>query len=144
MELKKLLKDLFEQIRGDATDKFLELLLGCMKLSFDFSQVFNTEYQKNIEGFNATYVFRSASGKAGATAVFADGDMKVKQNAVENGWTVRITFKNDQALRDFLFSRNQDILNSLLKNEVTAEGNLNYIYKFGYMARNLLHSLHLA
>lgn len=144
MSMKSLFKDLFAEICGEATDKFLELLLNCMDAAFSFSRLFKTGYHDNIEGFNATYVFRSADGRVGATAVFADGDMKVKSKAVEDGWTARVTFTSVRALKDFLFSKNQDILNSLLKNEVTAEGNLNYIYKFGYMARNLLHKLHLA
>ena len=37
----------------------------------------------------------------------------------------------------FLFSRDQDILDSLLANDVELDGNLNYIYKFGFMARDL-------
>jgi hypothetical protein len=40
-------------------------------------------------------------------------------------------------LRDFIFSRDQDILNSILANQVEVDGNLNYIYKFGFMARDL-------
>ena len=125
---------LLKEIMDETTDKFLEFLLGCMDLAFCFS----SRYRKNIEGFDATYVFRSADGSIGSTAVFANGDMKVKDKAAERGWTVRVTFQNAKALRDFLFSKDQDILNSLLKNEVTTEGNLNYIYKFGYMARRLI------
>ena len=52
-------------------------------------------------------------------------------------WNVRVTFKNPAALRDFLFSQNQDILDSILANTVEVDGNLNYIYKFGFMARDI-------
>ncbi len=55
-----------------------------------------------------------------------------------------MTFRNPVALRDFLFSKNQDVLQSLLKNEVTVEGNLNYLYKFGFMAKDLMRRLGLA
>ena len=40
-----------------------------------------------------------------------------------------------------MFSRDQDILNSLLANDVEVDGNLNYVYKFGFMARDLGHRL---
>lgn len=130
-------ENLLEEILGDATDGFLEILLNCMDLAFWFSR----HFRKNIEKFEATYVFRSADGRVGSTAVFANGDLKVKDNAVEHGWTIRVTFKSAKALRNFLFSKDQDILDSLLKNEVTTEGNINYLYKFGYLAKHLLHNL---
>ena len=142
--MKSAFMDLFKESCGEVTDKFLELLLGCMDLSFYLSRVFGTGYHDNIKEFSATYVFRSEDGAVGATAVFADGDMVVRHEAAERGWTARVTFKSAQALRNFLFSKNQDILNSLLKNEVAVEGNVNYIHKFAYMARNLLHRLNLA
>ena len=66
--------------------------------------------------------------------------MVVHEEAL-NQWDVKVTFKNAQALRDFLFSGDQDIVDSLLKNEVEVDGNLNYIYKFGFMARDLEHRL---
>jgi hypothetical protein len=50
---------------------------------------------------------------------------------------VRVRFTDGAALRRFLFAEDQDILDSLLANEVELTGNLNYIYKFGFMARDL-------
>jgi len=57
--------------------------------------------------------------------------------------TVKVTFSDVKALRGFLFSGNQDILNSLLTNDVSVSGNLNYIYKFGFMVRDLAYRLHI-
>jgi len=39
--------------------------------------------------------------------------------------------------RSFLLSEDQDILESVLADQVEVEGNLNYVYKLGYMAKNL-------
>jgi len=50
---------------------------------------------------------------------------------------IRVTFKDWTALRDFLFFGDQDILDSLLENKVEVDGNPNYIFKFGFMARDL-------
>ncbi len=71
-----------------------------------------------------------------AAATFKDGDMKVHEEAVDD-WNVCITFKDAAALNAFIFSRDQDILDSLLANDVEVDGNLNYVYKFGFMARDL-------
>jgi hypothetical protein len=127
---------LTEQISGTVTDKFLELLLKGMDLAFCLSK----GYRKNIKDFEARYVFRTHDQRVGATAKFRDGDMRVDEKA-QGEWNARVTFKNPAALRSFIFSKDQDILNSLLKNEVEVDGNLNYIYKFGFMARDLAHKL---
>lgn len=127
------MRNLQTELSGEITDKFLEALLYGMKMSFDMSG----GYRLNIENFRGRYVFRSADGFVNAAADFDRGDMKVYDSVLEE-WNVRVTFKDARALRKFLFSRDQDILNSLLANDVEVEGNLNYLYKFGYMARELL------
>ncbi|MDO8093640.1 MAG: hypothetical protein Q6360_09190, partial [Candidatus Brocadiales bacterium] len=82
------------------------------------------------------YLFRTADNLVATSVIFDDGDMEVKEDAIDD-WNVRITFKDAPALMAFIFSKDQDIINSLLKNEVEVDGNLNYIYKFGFMARDL-------
>lgn len=123
-----------EELCGKATDKFLELLLYGMDLAFCLSE----GYRKNIEGFKGRYLFRTADGDVAVAATFKDGDMEVNEEPTDDyDWNVRITFKDAAAFRDFIFSKDQDILNSLLKNEVEMDGNVSYIYKFGFMARDL-------
>ena len=134
--IKRWSKDLTNQISGKVTDKFLELLLKGMDLAFYLSK----GYRKNIKDFSARYVFRTSDQLVGVTTDFRDGDMRIHEEA-DDDWNARITFKSAAALRSFIFSKDQDILNSLLKNEVEVDGNLNYIYKFGFMARDLAHKL---
>ena len=55
--------------------------------------------------------------------------------------TVTITFKDSAAVRRFLLSKDQDILSSIMANEVEVDGNLNYVYKLGFMARDLTRRL---
>ena len=88
-------------------------------------------------------MFATTDGKVGATAQFEDGDMKVSGEAADD-FTVRVRFKDAAALRRFLFAQKQDVLDSLLNNEVELDGNVNYIYKLGYMARDLERRLGLA
>ncbi|MBI5892812.1 MAG: hypothetical protein HZB79_04025 [Deltaproteobacteria bacterium] len=125
-------KKLKEELCGEITDKFLEILLGGMDIAFTLS----SGYRKNIKGFEGRYLFRTADNLVSASAAFKDGNMHVHEDSIDD-WGARVTFKDAKALRAFLFSQNQDILNSILANEVEVDGNLNYIYKFGFMARDL-------
>jgi hypothetical protein len=127
-----------KELSANATDKFLEFLLRGMDRGFSISK----GYRKNIENFEAGYVFRTADKRVSTAVSFKDSDMKVYEDEDEiEDWDVRVTFKDSTALISFLFSKNQDIINSLLANEVEVDGNLNYIYKFGFMARDLVRRL---
>ncbi len=129
-------KKLRNELIGIVTDFFLELLLKGMDIAFCLSK----GYRKNIKNFNGRYLFRTANNVVVAAATFKNGNMDVHRDTIEN-WDVAITFKDTKALKDFIFSKNQDILESLLKNEVEVDGNLNYIYKFGFLARDLARRL---
>ena len=131
-----LLRKLRKELVGKATDIFLELLLKGMDLAFYLSK----GYRKNIKDFEGRYLFTTADDVVAAAATFEHGDMEVHKEAIDD-WDVRVTFKDAGALNAFLFSRDQDILDSLLKNDVELDGNLNYIYRFGFMARDLGHRL---
>ena len=129
-------RPLIGELTGELTDRFLELLLKGMDLAFCLS----CSYRENIRGFSGRYLFRTGDGRVGASAVFGNGRMDVREEAIPD-WTVRVTFRDPGALRTFLFSRNQDILDSLLKNDVDVDGNLNYLFRFGFLARDLLRRL---
>jgi len=124
---------LIEQLSGKVTDEFLELLFRGMKLAFFLMK----DYRKNLQNFSGRYFFNTSDGSVAASVVFQNGKMKVYGNEIP-AWNIRITFKNAGALRRYLFSKDQDILNSILANEVEVTGNLNYIYKFGFMVRELM------
>jgi len=119
------------------TNEFVKLLLKAMDIVFCLYEDYR---KKNIENFKGGYLFRTADELVSVSATFENGDMRLPKKAINN-WDIRITFKDSAALRDFIFSRDQDILNSLLTNDVEVDGNTNYIFKFGFMARDLTHRL---
>ncbi len=133
---RQLCRPLVEQLRGKVTDDFLELLLRGMEISFCLLKGF----RENIEGFTGTYVFGTDDGRVGCSAVFQGGNLDIDPKP-RSSYEVRVSFKDAQALWRFLLSENQDILNSILANDVDVDGNLNYIYKFGFLARDLQHRL---
>lgn len=145
------LEKLSKLILADVTDEFLDTLLLVMGEAFKKTDAGDLifpglkKFRGNIDGFKGRYLFVSREElPLCAAAVFKDGGMRVLKDvtkadrAIEN-WDVIVKFRNSKALRDFLFSEDQDILNLMLTNDVEVAGNLNYIFKFGFMSRDLLH-----
>jgi hypothetical protein len=129
-------KPLIEQLCGSATDALVGLLLRGMDLAFCLSRA----YRRNIKNFEGRYLFTTTDGSVVESATFTDSNMHVQHDGIRD-WDVKVTFKDAPALKAFLFSQDQDILDSVLRNDVEVEGNLNYIYKFGFMARDLMRRL---
>jgi len=127
------MRALLTELGGVATDKVVELLLVAMDLGFAVLP----GYRNNLRDFRGRYVLRTADGRVDASAVFTPGEMSMRTRAVDAP-DVTITFKSPAAFRRFLSSKEKDILESLMVNDVEVDGNLNYVYKFGFMARQLL------
>ncbi|MFZ5766263.1 MAG: hypothetical protein ACOY4H_11815 [Thermodesulfobacteriota bacterium] len=119
-------------IASETAEEFLQILLNLMSVVF----LVNPQYRANIKGFVGRYQFCSADGQVTMAAIFKDGKMEVKEKMIANPH-VTVTFRNGRALLDFLLAPRQDILGSMLRNDVSTSGNLNYLYKFGYMAKKL-------
>ncbi|MGD8369313.1 MAG: hypothetical protein PVG78_16865 [Desulfobacterales bacterium] len=124
------------QIEEKVTDDLMWLLLCLLRLAFVFSKGF----RKNIEGFEGRYVFAAESSGSGSpvveSAIFANGRLHQERNAIDD-YHVKVSFSDHQALRRYLLAPDQDILDLMLENKVTVEGNVNYIYKFLFMTKDL-------
>ena len=129
-------RKLVERLRAKSTDDLLQLLLYGMDVAFHLLP----DYRKNIQGLSATYVFETQEDPVAVSVVFQGDKMHVRHQAEEKA-TARVVFKDAAAVRRFLFSEKQDVLDSVLNNEVKLEGNFNYIYRFGFLARDLEHRL---
>ena len=136
--LRRWARRLRDEIDGELTDAFLELLLDAMDLAF----VLVNDYRRNLRGFRGAYAFTTADARVATSAVFADETMTVHHDTGK-AWNVLVTFKDAAALRRFLLSKDQDVLESLLANEVEVDGNLNYLYKLGFLARDLVRRLQI-
>lgn len=126
------LRKLTDCLEGEFTEELLKVLLESMSLMFSISH----RYRKNIEGFTGRYVFKGRDGSFLVSASFVNGKMKVNEGEIADPHLC-IFFKDPLALRNFIFSPKPDVLNAMLTQEVTLEGNLNYLYKFAYMANHL-------
>lgn len=123
---------LVKNVTNEALDEFLELLLKviALKLRIDPS------YRKNIAGFRGRYLFRTRDGKIAVSAIFENDALKVLEDPIGDT-DVTVTFKDGRALCEFLLSSDPDVFAFILDNKIDYEGNLNYVLKFGYMAKRL-------
>ncbi|MDJ0785070.1 MAG: hypothetical protein QNJ22_24090 [Desulfosarcinaceae bacterium] len=119
-------------IETEAAEEFLELLLNAMRFMFTVSH----RYRENIKDFQGRYQFKSKDGGLTMAATFNKGRMTVKEKVIDNP-DVTIIFRDGKTLFNFLFSPRQDILGAMLRQDIQTEGNLNYIYRFGFLAKRL-------
>lgn len=126
-------KKLLNCIGGHAIENVMDALLKLMGLVLRLDK----NYRRNIEGFNATYVFTDKAGDFYSAAIFKDNRLTVTGKKVENP-TFTLIFKDNGSLIKLLFSGAPDILNAMLNQEVDFDGNINYMSKFAYMALHLV------
>lgn len=127
-----LIEDIIDDASSEAMDKFLFFILEAMSLMFKLKK----DFKKNIEDFTAKYSFCSSDGKMGVTASFKNSKMKV-HDSYSKEHTTSVSFKNGIVMAKFLFSPNPDVISGLLDNALTLDGNMNYMFKFIYMARQI-------
>lgn len=130
--LKKLGEKLNNSFASETAEEFLQTLLNLMGLMFTF----HDGYRSNIRNFEGRYQFCSKDGEVTVAALFRDNRMEVVEKKIDRP-DITITFRNGRTLLNFIMSPRQDILGSMLRHDVMTEGNLNYLYKFGFMAKQL-------
>jgi len=118
-------------------DKYLELLLRFMDISFEFSK----DYHENIEIFNGKYVFKTRDPGVFTSVIFKNGDMKVYDKKEIEDWNIMIIFKDckvmREALRSIVLKGNFDLLDCMLEDKIETVGNINYAFKFMFLINNL-------
>lgn len=129
---KKLWEQFNNSFTSEAAEEFLQTLLSLMKVVF----AVNHDYRRNIKNFKGRYQFRSKDGEVTIAAVFHNGSMEVMEKKIDRP-DITITFRDGKTLLNFIIAPRQDILGSMLRHDVVTGGNLNYLYKFGYMAKQL-------
>ena len=126
-------------LKNEAAEEFLKLLLNLMTISF----LVDSAMRSHIEGFIGRIQFRSRDNQIRVLAEFKDDRLKTRDlepnEKISSEPNATIVFKDAEALMNFLLPRGgqRDILRSLLRNEVTLDGNFNYIYRFGFLANHL-------
>jgi len=132
MALEKMEEQFLKSIKDKTAENFLEALLLFMKFKF----MLDPSYKRNIENFRGRYQFKSKDDQIAVFVEFKNGEMHIKKELNEDV-NVTVIFKDGRSLVNFLLSEKKDILQGLLHNGIRVIGNLNYIYKFAFMANHL-------
>jgi hypothetical protein len=132
LRVKKAEKQFLDCIESEFAEEFLELLLKTMKLVF----MVDNDFRRNINNFNARYLFKSKDDQITMAVIFKNAKMKVYEKKISNT-DITIIFKNGNALLKYLLSPKTDILGAILNQDVTFQGNLNFLSKFAFMSKRL-------
>ncbi|HEX9022768.1 MAG TPA: hypothetical protein VF799_02910 [Geobacteraceae bacterium] len=130
--LEKMMESFVASMESEFAEEFLETLLRLMSLAL----LFDHDYRRNVIGFSGRYQFLSSDGAITVAALFNDDAMEVREEVITEP-NITVTFKDGKALMGYLLSPKPDVLGSMLRQEVRLDGNLNYLYKFAYMAKRL-------
>jgi hypothetical protein len=122
----------------EVTNDFLDLLMMGMDLAFSLMK----DYRKNIEDFEGCYHFQTRKGDFESGAIFKDGKMKVQPEGVLFP-DAKVTFEDFKSLWKYIFSKDQEILDLMLENKIELEGNMNLLFKFCFMVKDLKQRLGL-
>lgn len=135
---KRLPKKIGAWLDNILTEWFLKFFLWVFSLSFRLFP----DLRKNIENFDAAYVFKTRNGAVTESTVFRrDGNgnpvMRREHEPVPEP-SVTVVFKDAGVLKRYLYSlADQDILDLILADEVQLDGNWNYVCKLLFMIRDL-------
>jgi hypothetical protein len=121
-----------QALESETAETFLEVLLKLMGLVFFLDR----DFRRNIQDFNARYLFCSQDRQITVAAVFKNRRLKVREEWIDNTH-ITVCFRDAKALMGLLLTPKPDILGSMLRQDITLDGNLNYLYKFAYMAKHL-------
>lgn len=131
--IEEIMKKWLQSMESEFAEEFLELLLNLMS----FVLLINyKDFGRNIERFNGRYLFKSKDNAITVSAVFRGNKMEVSEKPIDNT-NIIVNFKDGKALMNYILSPKPDILGSILRQDVTFDGNLNYLSKFAYMAKRL-------
>jgi hypothetical protein len=135
-------KKFLGSVEAETAETILEGLLLFMKTRFLIDPlIIGSNFRENIDGFKAKYQFRSKSGDINVLLKFHNGDMDWEESLSQDV-NASLEFKDGHALVNYLFNylvlQDRDFLKSMTKNEIKVSGNLNYLYKFLFMANHML------
>ncbi len=130
--LQAAMKKFTDSLASEFAEDFLLLLLNLMSAVF----LFDPNFRRNIEHFQGRYQFKSKDGLITVAALFGNNRLKVREEEIPDP-DITVYFKDGKALMAYLLTPKPDILGSILRQEVSLDGNLNYLYKFAFMAKRL-------
>jgi len=135
-------KKFVNQVKEEVTEEFLEILLQFLR----FCSYLDEYLRQSIGTSKWKIELRSEDKDIRVLAEFENGHVKPRElepnEQVVPPANASVVFKNPEAVKNFLLppgglQGRRDVLRSYLNNEIRLEGNLNYVYRFGFLATHL-------
>ncbi len=121
-----------QSLEDEVAEVFLKALCFVLKIKC----ILDHDFRQNINDFYGQYQFVSKNGHLQVVLEFDHGKVHFREGRAVNP-NVTVFFKDGGSLIRFFISRKKDILQAMLRNELETKGNLNYIFKLGFMANHL-------
>ncbi|MEW5800911.1 MAG: SCP2 sterol-binding domain-containing protein [bacterium] len=131
-QFRKAKKEFQQCVAGESMETSPEILFRLMDLFFQL----NPDSRKNIRGFSGTYQFKSEDNKVAVLATFDDERITVEETLYAEP-DITIIFKDSRSIINSFISPKKDILKTLHDNKVALQGNLNYVYKLGFLTDHI-------
>jgi hypothetical protein len=131
-QFRKVRKEFQQCITGESVHASPEILFRLIGLLYQLKP----DFRKNIQGLSGSYQFKSEDNKVTVLATFDDEQITVEE-ALSPEADIVITFKDGRSIINSFFSHGKDILKTLNDNEVALQGNLNYVYKLGFLTNHI-------
>ena len=96
----------------------------------------NYDLRRHIKGITARYLFLFGDNERKISLEIKNSGMRVFQGNTEMP-DISIKFRDSESLRNLIFTDKTDILKVILRQDILAEGNLNYLFKFVYLINHL-------
>jgi hypothetical protein len=119
-------------IGAELGEELIKVLLRGIRLAL----LLDPDFRKGLKTFKGRYLFKSRESEIEVEAVFDRGRVTWSERP-KGRHHATLVFKNPGVLWHLLLSGRPDLLGAMLQQDVTFDGNLNYLYRFAYMANHL-------
>jgi len=93
-------------------------------------------FQKNLKGFSGSLQLRTVDDRIQIGLKCKQGKICVDTQK-KDGWDVVVIFKNMESFQYFMLSNNPDIMAEAIQNNINISGNINQLYKLGFVLNDL-------
>jgi hypothetical protein len=112
------------------------LILQSFLEFFSLAYSSNYELRRHIKGIKARYLFLFGDSERQISLEIKNSGMRVFPGNTDKP-DISIKFRDSEALRNLLSADKTDVLKVILKQDIVAEGNLIYLFKFIYLLNHL-------
>jgi hypothetical protein len=93
-------------------------------------------YQRNLKHYTGSCKLRTADDRIRLGLSCKNGICQIN-NRKKNDWDVVVTVGDEDHFAEFILSQDPDILKEVIRDNISVCGNVNHLYKWGYLLQDL-------